>query len=232
MGPMSQTRIGMVLFPRLTQLDLAGPYEVFARLPGVQVSLVAETHAPVRSEFGLSITPELTFEEAPPFDILCVPGGLGVNAAMESEPLLSFLRRQEPGASWVTSVCTGALVLGAAGLLRGYRATTHWLSLDLLAPLGATPVKDRVVVDRNRMTGGGVTAGIDFGLRLAAQLRGEQLAREIQLTLEYDPAPPYPDGSPRTAAAHVLESVSARRKALQEERRRIVERVARRLGLP
>ncbi|HYO58887.1 DJ-1/PfpI family protein [Archangium sp.] len=231
MGLMNQIRIGMVLFPRLNQLDVAGAYEVFARIPDAQVSLVAETRAPTHCEFGLALTPDLTFEEAPPFDILLVPGGRGVNAAMESEPVLSFLRRQEPGATWVTSVCTGALVLGAAGLLRGYRATTHWLSLELLAPLGATPVRERVVVDRNRITGVGITAGIDFGLRLAAELRGEQVAQEIQLTLEYDPAPPFQAGSPRTAPPSLVESVSARRRALQEERSQIVTRAARRLGL-
>ena len=150
---------------------------------------------------------------------------------MEDEPLLSFLRSQAERAAWVTSVCTGALVLGAAGLLNGYRATTHWLSLDLLPRFGAIPVRERVVLDRNRVTGGGVTAGIDFGLRLAAELRGEKVAKEIQLLMEYDPAPPYDAGSPKAAGPALVESVSTARKAIAEERRRIVDRAASKLGL-
>jgi cyclohexyl-isocyanide hydratase len=221
------TRIGFLLFPRLTQLDLTGPYEVFGRLPDAQVLLVGEGEA--RSDTGLRLRPDAGYSEAPQLDVLCVPGGPGVNAAMEDQALLQFLRVQATRASWVTSVCTGALVLGAAGLLRGYRATTHWLSLDLLARFGATPVRKRVVIDRNRATGGGVTAGIDFGLRLAAELRGEKVAQEIQLVMEYDPAPPFTAGSPRTASHELVESLSAARRAINEERRRIVERAAARL---
>ena len=156
--------VGMVLFPGLTQLDLAGPYEVLARMPGTTVYLVADTLAPVRTERGLTITPDSTFDDVPPLDVICVPGGPGVDPLMEDARLLGFLRAQAPRARYVTSVCTGALLLGAAGLLQGYRATTHWLSLDLLPLFGAVPVKERVVVDRNRLTGGGVTAGIDLGL--------------------------------------------------------------------
>ena len=188
MLPAMTTRIGFVLFPRLTQLDLTGPYEVFGRLPDAQVLLVGPQ---ARSDTGLRLQPDADFAGTPQLDVLCVPGGPGVNAAMEDDVLLSFLRRQAQGAAWITSVCTGALVLGAAGLLDGYRATTHWLSLDLLPRFGAIPVRERVVIDRNRATGGGVTAGIDFGLRLAAELRGEKVAKEIQLLMEYDPAPPY-----------------------------------------
>jgi putative intracellular protease/amidase len=147
---------------------------VFGRLSDAQVLLVGEGEA--RSDTGLWLRPDVGFAVAPQLDVVCVPGGPGVNAAMEDEATLSFIRAQAERAAWITSVCTGALVLGAAGLLRGYRATTHWLSLDLLSAFGATPVRDRVVVDRNRVTGGGVTAGIDFGLRLAAELRGERFA--------------------------------------------------------
>jgi cyclohexyl-isocyanide hydratase len=222
------TRIGLVLFPRLTQLDLTGPYEVFGRLPDAKVLLVGGGEA--RSDTGLRLQPDTGYADAPQLDVLCVPGGPGVNAAMEDEALLRFLRAQADRAQWVTSVCTGALVLGAAGLLRGYRATTHWLSLDLLPPFGATPVRERVVVDRNRATGGGVTAGIDFGLQLAAELRGEKVAREIQLLMEYDPAPPFDAGSPRSAGPELVDSISAARRALNEERKRIVERAAARLG--
>lgn len=224
---MPTTRIGMVLFPRLTQLDLTGPYEVFARLPDAQVLLVGPES---RSDTGLRLQPDVGYGDAPPLDVVCVPGGPGVNEAMEDVALLGFLRRQAEHAVWMTSVCTGALVLGAAGLLRGYRATTHWLSLDLLAAFGAIVVRDRVVIDRDRATGGGVTAGIDFGLRLAAELRGEKIARQIQLLMEYDPAPPYDAGSPRTAARGLVDAVSAARRTLNEERARIVERAAAKLS--
>jgi cyclohexyl-isocyanide hydratase len=221
------TRIGLLLFPRLTQLDLTGPYEVFGRLPDAQVLLVGAGEA--RSDTGLRLSPDVGISDAPQLDVLCVPGGPGVNAAMEDEALLRFLRAQAERAAWVTSVCTGALVLGAAGLLRGYRATTHWLSLDLLPYFGAVPVQERVVIDRNRATGGGVTAGIDFGLRLAAELRGDEVAQAIQLGMEYDPAPPFRAGSPRTADPQLVESVSAARRGLNDERRRIVQRAAGRL---
>jgi cyclohexyl-isocyanide hydratase len=221
------TRIGFVLFPKLTQLDLTGPFEVFGRVSDAQVLLVGQGEA--RSDTGLVLRPDSSFAAAPQLDVLCVPGGPGVNAAMEDDAVLAFLRSQAERASWVTSVCTGALVLGAAGLLRGYRATTHWLSLDLLAGFGAIPVRERVVVDRNRITGGGVTAGIDFGLRLAAELRGEKAAKEIQLMMEYDPAPPYDAGSPRTASKDLVEAVVSSRSAMTEERRRVVARAAAKL---
>jgi cyclohexyl-isocyanide hydratase len=221
--------VGMVLFPGLTQLDLAGPYEVLARMPGATVYLVADTLAPVRTERGLTITPDATFDDVPPLDIICVPGGPGVDPLMEDARLLDFLQSQAQRARYVTSVCTGALLLGAAGLLQGYRATTHWLSLDLLPLFGAVPVKQRVVVDRNRLTGGGVTAGIDLGLAVAAELCGRAVAEEIQLTIEYDPAPPFQSGSPRTAPPAVLERVTRAREQSQAERRAIAERAAARL---
>jgi cyclohexyl-isocyanide hydratase len=221
----------MVLFPELTQLDLTGPYEVFARVPGAEVHLLARTPEPVRSEFGLTITPTSSIESAPQMDVLFVPGGKGIGGAIEDEQLIAFLQRQATGARWITAVCTGALVLGAAGLLRGYRATTHWLSMDLLPLVGATPVPDeRVVVDRNRITAGGVTAGIDFGLRFAEQLRGTRLAEQIQLLIEYDPSPPFSAGSPRSAPPEVVESLRSARRSLQELRRALLERAARRWG--
>jgi cyclohexyl-isocyanide hydratase len=223
-------KVGMVLFPNVTQLDLTGPYEVFARLPATTVSLIAAAVTPVRSERGLTIAPDATFESAPELDILCVPGGPGVDAMMEDEELLRFLRARAAGARYVTSVCTGALVLGAAGLLQGYRATTHWLSLDLLPLFGAEPVDERVVVDRNRITGGGVTAGIDFALTVAVEVFGQQTAQEVQLTMEYCPAPPFNSGSPRTASAGVVKSVIAAREGTQSRRRAIAERAAARLG--
>lgn len=219
----------MVLFPSLTQLDLTGAYEVLARMPNARVLLIAATMDPVRSELGLTITPDATFANAPALDILCVPGGWGVNDQLEDDEMLGFLRTQGAGARYVTSVCSGALLLGAAGLLRGYRATTHWQSLDLLPLFGAEPVDERVVVDRNRITGGGVTAGIDFGLVLAAELFGDTVAQEVQLAIEYRPAPPFDSGSPDGAPRDVLETVTLRSREVLARRREIVERAARRL---
>jgi cyclohexyl-isocyanide hydratase len=224
---MDSFTIGMLLFPRLTQLDLTGPHEVFARLPGARVLLLAETAEPVRSESGLLFQPDLPFDQAPPLDVLFVPGGAGIGDAMLSLRTLEFLRAQAGRARYVTAVCTGSLLLGASGALRGYRATTHWLSLDLLPLVGAIPVRERVVVDRNRITGGGVTAGIDFALRLAAELCGEDKAQEIQLLLEYDPAPPFSAGSPRSAPPELVERLTQQRRPLQERRRRTLEETMR-----
>lgn len=193
----------MVLFPGLTQLDLTGPYDVLARLPDTAVHLVAASLDSVESETGLRIVPTTTFSACPDLDVLLVPGGL-VAEAMEDEELLAFLRTQGAQAGYVTAVCTGSLILGAAGLLRGYQATTHWGAREVLARLGAEPVPARVVVDRNRVTGGGVTSGIDFALRLAAILKGEEVARRIQLFLEYDPEPPFDSGSPDRAHAETV----------------------------
>lgn len=214
------TTIGMILFPRLTQLDLTGPYEVFAKMPNTRIVLAAASRDPVISEHGLAIVPDTPFSEAPPFDLLFVPGGSGVNAMLDDDAFLAFLRRQGKQAQYVTAVCTGSLLLGAAGLLRGYRASTHWLSMDLLPLVGAEPVADRVVIDRNRITGGGVTAGIDMALVVISLLHGEQVAREVQLMLEYDPAPPYQSGSPRTADTATVEAIAGSRRHIQEERRR------------
>ncbi len=227
--PTRPLTIGMVLFPNLTQLDLTGPYEVFSRLPNATVSLLAADRQPVRSEHGLSILPDQIFEDASRLDVLFVPGGMGVNRMMEHEPLLQFLRERARQAAYVTAVCTGSLLLGAAGLLQGYRATTHWLSLDLLPFFGAHPVDDRVVIDRNRITGGGITAGIDFGLVVAAEWCGQDVAENVQLMLEYNPEPPFRSGSPKSAEPGVVERVTALRRELQNERRAIVQRAAARL---
>ena len=225
---MGALNVGLVLFPDLTQLDLTGPYEVFVRMPTTTVHLVAASGEPVRSEKGLTIIPDATFDDVAPLDIVCVPGGVGVNRMMEDEALLRFLQVQAQHARYSTSVCTGALLLGAAGLLRGYRATTHWLSLDLLPLFGAQPVDERVVIDRNRITGGGVTAGIDFGLVVAGQLFGSTVAQEIQLMIEYSPDPPFNSGSRKTAPRGLIESVSHTRHGVQTERRAIAERAAQR----
>jgi cyclohexyl-isocyanide hydratase len=200
-----RVEIGLVLFPKLTQLDLTGPFEVLARVPGVSVHLVAKTLDAVESDTGLSLAPTATFRQCPDLDVICVPGGPGVNEQMLDDDLLSFLRRQAVQARYVTSVCSGALILGAAGLLRGYRATTHWASMGFLTSFGATPVAARICVDRDRITGGGVTAGIDFGLYLASLLAGEAVAQRIQLYLEYAPQPPFHAGSPETATPAVVD---------------------------
>jgi len=223
--------VGMILFPNLTQLDLTGPYEVFVRLPETRVYLIGAELAPIRAEHGLMIGVDTTFDRAPALDILCVPGGAGVDAMMENEPLLEFLRTRAPSAQYVTSVCTGALILGAAGLLRGYRATTHWLSRDILALFGAEVVDERVVHDRDRITGGGVTAGVDFALTVAARVFGPTVAQSIQLMLEYCPAPPFNSGSVTTAPAAVVQDIVSGRSGFLSKRRAIAERAAARLGL-
>ena len=174
-----------VLFPNLTQLDVTGPYEVFHRIPGARVHLAAKTLDPIRSEGGLTILPTVAFNDAPSADVLFVPGGPGVNDAMLDEETLAFVQRP---AKWMTSACTGALLLGAAGLLDGYNAATHWASMEFLAPFGAKPVERRVVRDRNRITGGGVTAGIDIALRIVRETLSAELADEIALAIEYAPA--------------------------------------------
>jgi cyclohexyl-isocyanide hydratase len=222
-------RIGLLLFPRLTQLDLTGPFEVFARVPGARVHLLWKTHDAVRSDNGLALLPDTTLAECPPLDVLCVPGGPGVAALMEDAEVLAFLRAQAARARFVTSVCTGALVLGAAGLLRGKRATTHWASHDFLASFGATPVLARVVRDGKLFTGGGVTAGIDFALTIAAEIAGPEAAQAIQLGIEYAPAPPFSAGSPESAPAAVLDAARARGAAMRAEREALVARVAARL---
>jgi cyclohexyl-isocyanide hydratase len=224
-------QIGMLLFPRMTQLDLTGPYEVLARLPNSKVELVARTREPVTSDRGMQIVPTATYESCPPLEVIMVPGGPGQQDLMEDEAVLGFLRRQAAQAKYVTSVCTGSLVLGAAGLLKGRRATSHWNALEHLRLLGAIPVAARVVVDGNTVTGAGVTTGIEFALRLAAILEGEEVAREIQLQIEYDPAPPFDCGSPKTAPRALIDKVSARMAQLSEQRRDVARRVGVRLGV-
>jgi cyclohexyl-isocyanide hydratase len=228
---MSAIEIGLLLFPKLTQLDLTGPYEVFSRLPGARTHLLWKDRAPVTSDKGLAMLPTASFAEAPVrLDVICVPGGPGQIELMDDAPVLDFLRGAAANARYVTSVCTGSLVLGAAGLLKGYRATCHWSSLDQLALLGAEPVTERVVRDRNRITGAGVTSGIDFALTVAAELCGRRVAEDIQLSIEYDPAPPFDAGSPRTADPELLRQTQAKLVAFLERRRAATLRAAARLG--
>jgi len=200
----------MLLFPCLTQLDLTGPYEVLHRIPEARVHLVWKDLEPVRTEQGFGILPTTTLDDCPPLDVVFVPGGFGQARLMRDEAVLSFLRKQAASARYVTSVCTGALLLGAAGLLEGYEATTHWAYTDLLPTFGARPAKGRVVRDRNRITAGGVTAGIDFALTLAAEIAGEATAKAIQLGLEYDPAPPFRNGHPDVADPELVAAIKQR----------------------
>ncbi|KAK9491604.1 class I glutamine amidotransferase-like protein [Lipomyces doorenjongii] len=224
------TRIGLVLFPRLTQLDLTGPVEVFGRMPEVEIVLLWKTLYPVPSDRGMCILPTATFEDCDSLDVICVPGGPGQVELMEDEDTLQFLRRIAPTCKFVTSVCTGSLVLGAAGLLNGYRATSHWSSVDQLSLLGADPVSERVVRDRNRITGAGVTSGIDFALAVVAELAGADVAQEIQLQMEYDPEPPYQAGSPRSAPPALVTTTREKLASFIERRRAVTERAAKRLA--
>jgi cyclohexyl-isocyanide hydratase len=213
--------IACVLFPDFTQLDLTGPYEVFHRLPDAEVHLAAAAAEPVESEGGLAIVPTLTFDELPLCDVLFVPGGPGVNAAMLDEELIAFVQRHAARASWVTSACTGSLILGAAGLLAGNEATTHWASLDFLQAFGAWPKRERVVVSGNRITGAGVSAGIDVALRLAEEIFGPRVAEEVRVAIEY---------GPEEASPAAREAVERRMAKVKEERRWAVEKAARKLS--
>lgn len=216
--------VAFLLYPDLDLLDLVGPFEVLQRVPGARLHLVWKDRRVVTSDAGAGLLPTATFADVPTADVLCVPGGGGQIALMEDAQTIGWVRSVGENARQVTSVCTGAFLLGAAGLLRGYRATTHWASLPLLAAYGAVPVEERVVIDRNRMTGAGVTAGIDLGLHLAARLASPAAAEAIQLGIEYDPAPPFAAGHPRTARAEVVAEVRARfadrvaRRSAQAER--------------
>lgn len=203
--PTVPRRIAMLAYPGMYPLDLLAPKTVFGDLLQTRVHLVGKTTAPVGAGSGVTVTPDVTYDTCPDdLDVLFVPGGgFGTVAMMRDAATLAFLRARAERAKWVTSVCTGALVLGAAGLLRGYRATTHWVTHDVLREVGATPVKARLVIDRNRITGGGVTAGIDLALLIAAQLAGETYAKAEQLNIEYDPAPPFQAGSPEGAGARI-----------------------------
>jgi cyclohexyl-isocyanide hydratase len=217
--------VGILVFPRVQQLDLTGPYEVFASISGAKVHLIWKDRLVIASASGLLLTPTMTFVECPTLDVLCVPGGEGINALLRDAEVLDFLRAQASRVRYLTSVCTGALVLGAAGLIKGRRATTHWASHDLLAKFGAIPTKGRVVRDGKLVTAGGVTAGIDFALTIAAELLGEARAQEIQLAHEYAPEPPFQAGTPETAPAAVLATARERLASTRRAREAIIDEV-------
>ena len=215
-------RFGLLCFPDVQQLDLTAPYEVFASARSTAVHLVWKDLAPVQSATGLWLTPDTTFADAPRFDVLCIPGGKGVNALLSDSDTLDFVRRQAATARFVTSVCTGSLVLGQAGLLRGRRATTHWNAHDFLPRFGAIPVHQRVVRDGPVITAGGVTSGIDFGLVVIAELLGREEAETVQLALEYAPAPPFESGLPDSALPAIVAAARDRAAASRREREQIL----------
>lgn len=217
----SSLKFGLLVFPRITQLDMTGPLQVFSSLPGAEVHLVWKRIEAVESDTVLSILPTTAFADCPQLDVICVPGGYGTDDLMGDDEVLNFLRAQAAGAKFVTSVCTGSLVLAAAGLLEGRKAATHWSATDVLPIFGVAASRERVCIDGNRITGGGITAGIDLGLTVISELVDRRTAEAIQLRLEYNPAPPFNAGSPETAPADVL--------ALLQERMKVAK--ARRLDL-
>ena len=217
------TRIGLLLFPQMTLLDLTGPYEVFCRLPDTQVDLIWHTLDPVVTEHGLPLTPTATCDAVEHLDVLCVPGGYGVTPLLNDAPTIGFIQRVASDARYVTSVCTGALLLGAAGVLKGRLAATHWASMEMLSAFGATPMHERVVHDGRVITGGGVTAGIDLALHLAAELHGRDLAEAIQLGIEYNPAPPFDAGHPSRARPELVAMVRQRMDEAQKRRWTLVQ---------
>jgi cyclohexyl-isocyanide hydratase len=223
--------IGSLLFEGIDQIDLTGPFEVLSRIPNSTYRIYAKTMAPVRDVKGLWLTPNATLAEAPPLDVLHVPGGFGQEALMEDAEVLGWIRRQAGGACSIFSVCTGALLCGAAGLLKGRRATTHWSAFHLLPFFGAIPVNERVVVDGAWISAAGVTAGIDGVLRLAAELRGDEAAQAIQLHMVYAPEPPFNSGTPETAPAAILEEARRSVRGVTAQREQTARRIAAKLGI-
>jgi cyclohexyl-isocyanide hydratase len=227
---MEPTRVVFLVYPNVTQLDLTGPAQVLSRLSNARVDLVWKSRDPVQTDSGFALLPTAMFEEIKQADVLCVPGGFGCVDVMQDEAVLGWVRSIGEKAQWVTSVCTGSLILGAAGLLRGYRATSHWAWRDYLKLFGAETVAERVVFDRNRVTGGGVTAGIDFALALMAAIEGEPYARAVQLGLEYDPHPPFDSGTPDKAGEELVQRVQDRSNHLAPDREERIRAVAQRFG--
>ena len=223
--------IGILIFPRMDQIDFTGPFEVLSRVPDAEIHVLWKDKAPVRDIKGLILTPERTLAEAPALDVLVVPGGPGQEALMDDEAVLSFIRERAAHARYVYSVCTGALICGAAGLLKGVRCTTHWGSFQFLKYFGAIPVDERVVLDGKHLSAAGVTAGIDGALRLAALLRGDGAAQAIQLAIEYAPAPPFQSGTPSTAPPEVLQATRKAMGPLTKAREATAKRIAAKLGV-
>ena len=223
--------IGSLVFEDIDQIDLTGPFEVLSRIPNATYRIYGKTATPVRDLKGLRLTPDASLVEAPPLDVLHVPGGPGQESLMEDLEVLGWIRQQAAGACRIFSVCTGALLCGAAGLLKGRRATTHWASLHLLPYFGAIPVNERVVVDGSCVFAAGVTAGIDGALRLAAELRDEETAKAIQLQMAYAPEPPFNSGTPETAPRSILQQTRQSLRAITVRREETARRVAAKLGI-
>ena len=223
--------IGSLLFEGIDQIDLTGPFEVLSRIPNASYRIYAKTMTPVRDLKGLRLTPDATLADAPPLDVLHVPGGFGQESLMEDAPVLDWIQQQAASACRIFSVCTGALLCGAAGLLKGRRATTHWASFHLLPYFGAIPVNERVVIDGAWIFAAGVTAGIDGALRLAAELRGDQAAQRIQLDIAYAPEPPFASGTPETAPAAILQQAQQSLRAITARREQTARRIAAKLGV-
>lgn len=203
--------IAILLFDRLTALDAIGPYEVLSRIPNATLKFVAKQAGPVRTDQGsLAIMADYSLEEIPAPDIFVVPGGPGQSALMNDEAILNWIRRAHETSKWTTSVCTGALLLGAAGLLKGLKATSHWLAYDVLRQLGAEPTEQRVVTEDKIITAAGVSSGIDMALKLVALECGETAAQAIQLSIEYDPQPPFDAGSPSKAPTEIVDRLRSR----------------------
>ena len=230
MPDLSPQSVAFLLFPNVTQLDLTGPAQVLSRLGNTELNLVWKDKEPVPTDAGFPLLPTATFDEIEHVNILCVPGGLGTMEIMQDREVLDWLRKVAEKADWVTSVCTGSLVLGAAGLLKGYRSGCHWASIDQLKFFDAIPVRERIVEDRNRFSGGGVTSGIDFALALAARIRNEDFAKFIQLSIEYDPMPPFDAGSPDKVSPEILDRYHQLIDAAVPDREAKVRAIAKALG--
>jgi cyclohexyl-isocyanide hydratase len=224
-------RIGGLIFPRLDQIDFTGPFEVLSRIPNSTIHVIASTGSPVRDVQGLILTPEMNIADVPDLDVLLVPGGFGQQDLMRDEEVLSLIRNHFAAGRLVFSVCTGALLCGAAGILRGRQATTHWAAWNLLPYYGANPVRSRVVVDGNLVTAGGVTAGLDGALVVASLLRGEAIAQEIQLSIQYAPDPVFHSGMPDTAPAEVLRAFNESYSGMAASREAEARRFAAFLGI-
>ena len=223
--------IGALIFPRMDQIDFTGPFSVLSRVPDATVHVMARDRQPVKDHKGFVLTPALSFAEAPPLDVLLVPGGPGQESLMEDDAVLSVIRGHVSAGKPLFSVCTGALICGAAGVLRGRKATTHWAAFELLRYFGAIPQDARVVVDGNLISAAGVTAGIDGALTIASLLRGQSVAEQIQLDIQYAPEPPFNSGTPKTAPREVLEAVSGRYKPLTDARAVTAKKIAARIGV-
>jgi cyclohexyl-isocyanide hydratase len=225
-------RIGAIIYQNMDQIDFTGPFEVLVRVPSSTLHVLGTKPGPVRDHMGLILTPEMTLEHTPDLDVLLVPGGPGQQALMNEEPVLAFIRDHVDAGKVLFSVCTGALICGAAGVLRGRRVTTHWSALDLLPYFGAVPVNERVVIDGNIVSAAGVTAGLDGALVLTSLLRGEEVAQRLQLEIQYAPEPPFQAGVPETAPPEVLAAVKAGSRALYEARLATAREAAVALGVP